>query len=66
MYGKNNESSFVHSSMETANLISMKKISLKISLEWERECKVQFLTQVLPKQGHAYSLLTKERLVNFA
>ena len=62
MYGKNNESGFVHSSMETANLISMKKISL----EWERECKVQFLTQVLPKQGHAYSLLTKERLVNFA
>ena len=32
MYGKNNESGFVHSSMETGNLISMKKISL----EWER------------------------------
>lgn len=25
MYGKNNESEFVHSSIETGNLISMKK-----------------------------------------
>ena len=62
MYGKNNESGFVHSSMETGNLISMKKISL----EWERECKVQFLTQVLPKQGCVDSIFTKKRLVNFA
>ena len=62
MYGRNNESEFVHSSIETGNLISMKKISL----EWERECKVQFLTQVLSKQGYVDSIFTKKRLVNFA
>src|SRR5574344_301217 len=39
-------------------------IDKKRSLDWERECQVQFLAQVLPEQGFL-NILTKERLVNF-
>ena len=62
IYGRNHEIRYVKDNIVRGNLVYFDK---KRSLEWERECKVQFLTQVLPKQGHMSSILTKERLVNF-
>ena len=62
VYGRNHEIRYVKDNIVRGNLVYFDK---KRSLEWERECKVQFLTQVLPKQGHMSSILTKERLVNF-
>ena len=37
----------------------------KRSLEWERECKVQFLAQVLPTEGSLNNILSKDTLVKF-
>ncbi len=37
----------------------------KRSLEWERECKVQFLAQVLPTEGSINNILSKDSLVKF-
>ena len=62
VYGRNHEIRYVKDNIVRGNLVYFDK---KRSLEWERECKVQFLTQVLPKQGYIDSILTKERLVNF-
>ena len=62
VYGRNHEIRYVKDNIVRGNLVYFDK---KRSLEWERECKVQFLTQVLPKQGYMGSILTKERLVNF-
>ncbi|MCI6317535.1 MAG: Eco57I restriction-modification methylase domain-containing protein [Spirochaetia bacterium] len=62
MYGKDNEIDFVMDNIIEGNLIYADK---KRSLEWERECKVQFLTQGLPPQGSTSNILTKDRLVNF-
>lgn len=62
MYGKDNEFDFVMDNIIEGNLIYADK---KRSLEWERECKVQFLTQGLPPQGSTSNILTKDRLVNF-
>ncbi len=62
MYGKDNEIDFVRKNIDEGNLIYADK---KRSLEWERECKVQFLTQGLPSQDSGNNILTKERLVNF-
>lgn len=62
MYGKDNEIDFVRKNIDEGNLIYADK---KRSLEWERECKVQFLTQGLPSQDSINNILTKERLVNF-
>lgn len=72
MYGRNNESEFVHSSIETGNLVYMDKKRTeewekKISLAWKRESWVQFPGRRPPElQGYMDSILTKERLVNFA
>ena len=37
----------------------------KRSLEWERECKVQFLAQVLPTEGFINNILSKDSFVKF-
>lgn len=72
MYGKNNESNFTHSSIETGNLVHMdkkktKEREKKISPAWKRESRVQFPGRRPPElQGYAYSIHTQERLVNFA
>ena len=62
MYGKDNEIGFVKTNIDEGNLIYA---DIKRSLEWERECKVQFLTQGLSQQGSNLNILTKDRLVNF-
>ena len=61
IYGKDNEVDFVKNNISHNNLVYIDK---KRSLDWERECQVQFLAQVLPEQG-SLNILTKERLVNF-
>ena len=72
MYDRNNESYFIHSSIETGNLVCMdkketKEWEKKISLAWKRESWVQFPGRRPPElQGYMDSILTKERLVNFA
>lgn len=62
IYGKDNEAHFVKTNIEQGNLVYADK---KRSLDWERECQVQFLAQVLPSEGSYSSILTKENLVNF-
>lgn len=62
IYGRTNEVDFVKTNIEQGNLVYADK---KRSLEWERECQVQFLAQVLPSKGSYSSILTKENLVNF-
>lgn len=62
IYGRTNEVDFVKTNIEQGNLVYADK---KRSLEWERECQVQFLAQVLPSEGSYSSILTKENLVNF-
>ncbi len=62
MYGRNNEIDFVKTNIDEGNLIYADK---KRSLEWERECKVQFLTQGLPSQDSIGNILTKENIVKF-
>lgn len=62
IYGRTNEVDFVKTNIEQGNLVYADK---KRSLDWERECQVQFLAQVLPSEGSYSSILTKENLVNF-
>ncbi len=62
MYGRNNEIDFVKTNIDNNNLIYADK---KRSLDWERSSQVQFLTQRFSNPNFEYSILTKERLVNF-
>ena len=71
MYGKNNESGFVHSSIETGNLVYMDK---KRTEEWEKKIssagsrafRNQYPGERATKLTEpSISILTKERLVNF-
>ncbi len=62
MYGRNNEIDFVKKNLDENNLIYSDK---KRSLDWERSSQVQFLTQRFSDPSFEFSILTKDRLVNF-
>ena len=62
IYGRNEEVRYVKDNIQRGNLVYFDK---KRSLEWERECKVQFLAQVLPNKGSVNNILSKETLVKF-
>ena len=53
---------YVKDNIKRGNLVYFDK---KRSLEWERECKVQFLAQVLPAEGSINNILSKDSLVKF-
>ena len=54
IYGKDDEVGYVKNNIRHGNLVYFDK---KRSLEWERECKVQFLAQVLPTEGFINNIL---------
>ena len=62
IYGRNEEVGYVKDNIKRGNLVYFDK---KRSLEWERECKVQFLAQVLPAEGSINNILSKDSLVKF-
>ena len=62
IYGRNEEVGYVKENILRGNLVYFDK---KRSLAWERECKVQFLAQVLPKQDSIRSILSKDNVVKF-
>ena len=62
IYGKDDEVGYVKKNIQRGNLVYFDK---KRSLEWERECKVQFLAQVLPTEGSLNNILSKDTLVKF-
>ena len=62
IYGRNEEIRYVKDNIQRGNLVYFDK---KRSLEWERECKVQFLAQVLPIEGSINNILSKDSLVKF-
>ena len=62
IYGRKEEIQYVKDNIQKGNLVYFDK---KRSLEWERECKVQFLAQVLPIEGSINNILSKDSLVKF-
>ncbi len=62
IYGRNQEVGYVKDNIQRGNLVYFDK---KRSLIWERECKVQFLAQVLPAEGSINNILSKDSLVKF-